>query len=110
MSTLRGELKQDMLAAELSAKEAVAEAAAARNAARQASSEALAATARAASAAASARNEGSFLLEEVSRRAFSSTPGWSLLIHPLPVAHDSLYSSTPYVPNISHETTVGDAV
>lgn len=54
-----------MLAAELTAREAVAVAEAAQKVARLASAEALEATARAASAAASARNEGSFLLEEV---------------------------------------------
>ncbi|CAM9857942.1 unnamed protein product, partial [Hapterophycus canaliculatus] len=65
VSTLRRELKRDVLAAELAAGEAVTAAARARKGAREASAEALAATARAASAAASARNEGSFLLEEL---------------------------------------------
>lgn len=65
VSSLGGELRGGLLAAELAAREAVAAAAAAQRVARLASAEALTATARAASAAASARNEGSFLLEEV---------------------------------------------
>lgn len=66
MSSITEELKRDILTAELAAREAVAAAAAAaQKVARLASAEALEATARAASAAASARNEGSFLLEEV---------------------------------------------
>lgn len=54
-----------MLTAELAAREAIAAAATAQKVARLASAEALEATARAATAAASARNEGSFLLDEV---------------------------------------------
>eukprot|EP00752_Nemacystus_decipiens_P014341 g12759.t1 len=65
LSSLTGELKRDVLTAELSAREAVAAAASAQKVARLASAEALEATARAASAAASARNEGSCLLEEL---------------------------------------------
>lgn len=65
VATLTRELKRDVQSAELAAEGAVAAAAKARKGAREASAEALAATARAASAAASARNEGSFLLEEV---------------------------------------------
>jgi len=65
VSSLGGELRRGLLAAGLAAREAVEAAAAAQRVARLASAEALEATARAASAAASARNEGSFLLEEV---------------------------------------------
>ncbi|CAM9246796.1 unnamed protein product [Ectocarpus sp. 8 AP-2014] len=64
VSLLTKELKRDVLAAELAARESVAAAAAARAGAREASAEALDATARAAAAAASARNEGSLLLVE----------------------------------------------
>ncbi|CAM9145443.1 unnamed protein product, partial [Scytosiphon promiscuus] len=65
LSTLRKELMRDVTSAKEEAGKAVAAAAKARKGAREASAEALAATARAAAAAASARNEGSFLLEEL---------------------------------------------
>ena len=76
VSSLRGELRGGVLAAELAAREAVEAAAAAQRVARLASREALEATARAASAAASARNEGSFLLEEV----FSAPKGPRVMV------------------------------
>lgn len=74
---LTEELKQDVRTAELAVREAIEAAAAAQKVARLASAEALEATARAASAAASARNEGSFLLEEVRYNVFRFKLAWS---------------------------------